>query len=319
MDIDPPAPPSSTPKKPKFAPKRPTRRKTAPVLPKCDSSDDDAETKRKLLRKVNEHLGSRRPKKEKKSASDNVKPSQGTGSSKTHDQPKCENSNKSPNLSSENNLTLSSSVATKDEDIDKMMVDDQSDSSSDTEYKEPWDPNSYYPITLPLRPFGSGNPEVLDEKEFGEEMEHDETKMNSALELGLLGQENNEEKKMMLFQFPEKLPLDKLSNQATVSVKGKDKVESSGSSKVDVSNKGSGLKDLPNGHMGKMLVYKSGAVKLKLGDIIYNVTPGILDECQQDVAVMNTESKHCCVLGPVDKKAIVTPDVDSMLDSINQL
>lgn len=32
------------------------------------------------------------------------------------------------------------------------------------------------------------------------------------------------------------------------------------------------LEDLPAGHMGKMLVYKSGAVKLKLGDILYDVS-----------------------------------------------
>lgn len=32
------------------------------------------------------------------------------------------------------------------------------------------------------------------------------------------------------------------------------------------------LEDLPAGHMGKMLVYKSGAIKLKLGDILYDVS-----------------------------------------------
>ncbi|XP_071716584.1 uncharacterized protein [Rutidosis leptorrhynchoides] len=88
---------------------------------------------------------------------------------------------------------------------------------------------------------------------------------------GFEGQENIEEKKMIFFKFSEKLPLDKLSNQFTASAKGKEKVESSGSSKEDVSNKGSGSNDFPNGYMGKLLVYKSGAVKLKIGDIIYNV------------------------------------------------
>lgn len=33
-----------------------------------------------------------------------------------------------------------------------------------------------------------------------------------------------------------------------------------------------GLEELPEGYMGKMLVYKSGAVKLKLGDIMYEVS-----------------------------------------------
>lgn len=32
------------------------------------------------------------------------------------------------------------------------------------------------------------------------------------------------------------------------------------------------LEDLPAGYMGKMLVYKSGAIKLKLGDILYDAS-----------------------------------------------
>lgn len=36
--------------------------------------------------------------------------------------------------------------------------------------------------------------------------------------------------------------------------------------------KGCSLEDLPAGYMGKMLVYKSGAVKLKLGDTLYDVS-----------------------------------------------
>lgn len=32
------------------------------------------------------------------------------------------------------------------------------------------------------------------------------------------------------------------------------------------------LEELPSGFMGKMLVYKSGAVKLKLGDTLYDVS-----------------------------------------------
>lgn len=32
------------------------------------------------------------------------------------------------------------------------------------------------------------------------------------------------------------------------------------------------LENLPAGYMGKMLVYKSGAIKLKLGDILYDVS-----------------------------------------------
>nr|XP_043631751.1 DNA-directed RNA polymerase III subunit RPC4-like [Erigeron canadensis] len=318
MDVD---PPSSSPKKMKFKPK-PPRRKTVSVLPKSELDDDENdETTKDLLRKVNERLGTRRPKVEKKS-SGNVMTPNGAGSSRTLDQLKNDNSKNSSTLreSSEKSVVSSSSTATKDRDVDYMVVDDElgSPSDSDNEYKEPWDPDSYYPITLPLRPPGSGNPEVLNALEFGEEKEYDETKINSALELGLLGQEDYEKKQMIFFQFPENLPLNKQTHQVPVSLKGKEKVESSSFVKQDASNKFCGLKDLPDGHMGKMLVYKSGAIKLKLGDVIFDVHSGIPLGCKQDVAVMNTKTKNCCVLGPVDKPAVVTLDVDSILDNIDE-
>lgn len=39
-----------------------------------------------------------------------------------------------------------------------------------------------------------------------------------------------------------------------------------------LSQKGCSLDELPAGYMGKILVYRSGAVKLKLGDILYDVS-----------------------------------------------
>lgn len=36
--------------------------------------------------------------------------------------------------------------------------------------------------------------------------------------------------------------------------------------------RGTKLKDLPGGLMGKILVYKSGRVKMKIGDTLYNVS-----------------------------------------------
>lgn len=39
----------------------------------------------------------------------------------------------------------------------------------------------------------------------------------------------------------------------------------------------------------------------------------------QDVAAVNVEGKHCCVVGELSKRAILTPDVDSMLKNIEDL
>lgn len=71
---------------------------------------------------------------------------------------------------------------------------------------------------------------------------------------------------MLLLQLPA-LPLVKQS----VSKKGKEKVGTVTTS--EASTKGCNLEDLPGGYMGKMLIYKSGAVKLKLGETLYDVSP----------------------------------------------
>ncbi|XP_024961846.1 uncharacterized protein LOC112502221 isoform X1 [Cynara cardunculus var. scolymus] len=315
MDIDPPAPPSSKPKKLKFNPKPPPRRKTGPLLPKSksDSSDEDAEAAREFVREVNQRLcGTRGPKVEKKSSGDGAM-SLGDGSSttqlRTHGQPKDRNTKNSLNLreSAEKSIMLTSSAATKDGDLDEnpslSSSADGFESSSKTrkEYKEPFD-SKYHPISLPWRRPGSGNPELLNAQEFGQEEEYDENKINSALELGLLcGQENSEEKQFILFQFPSQFPLNEQP-------KGKD----------DKKVKNPDLKELPDGFMGKMLVYESGAIKFKLGDTTFDVSSGTPRECAQDVAIMNTKSKDCCVLGAVQKQAIVTPDLSSVLTNINQ-
>lgn len=78
---------------------------------------------------------------------------------------------------------------------------------------------------------------------------------------------------MLLFQLPPTLPLVKRS----ASVKGKEKVGFSTSSNgTGAPAKGSRLEALSSGYVGKMLVYKSGAVKLKLGDVLYDVSHGAL-------------------------------------------
>lgn len=74
---------------------------------------------------------------------------------------------------------------------------------------------------------------------------------------------------MFFFQLPATLPMVKRS----ASSKGKEKVGSSTSlGSIGASSKCSKLEELPGGYMGKMLVYKSGAIKLKLGDTLFDVS-----------------------------------------------
>ena len=63
-----------------------------------------------------------------------------------------------------------------------------------------------------------------------------------------------------------------------MSKKGKEKVGTPTASEGLV--KGCNLEELSRGHMGKMLVYKSGAVKLKLGEVLLDVSPMIVSSAR---------------------------------------
>ncbi|KAF7154422.1 hypothetical protein RHSIM_Rhsim01G0044200 [Rhododendron simsii] len=192
-----------------------------------------------------------------------------------------------------------------------------SDMRVDKEYKEPWDYYSSYPVTLPMRRPYSGNPELLDKEEFGEAAEnitHDENSTKAARDLGLM--DDNPEASMFFLQLPPNMPMVKPSPK----IEGREIASSSKPSKgAGQPEKTCTLDELPAGFMGKMLVYKSGAVKLKLGDTIYDVSAGLDSVFAQDIVAINTEEKQCCILGELSKRTVITPDVDAVLSSMSDL
>ncbi|XP_010491563.1 PREDICTED: uncharacterized protein LOC104769122 [Camelina sativa] len=182
-----------------------------------------------------------------------------------------------------------------------------STSTQEIEYKEPWDYYSYYPITLPLRTPYAGDPERLDVEEFMQAPGNIEDSLNSAASLGLM--EDSGEQKMFFMKLPS-VPM--ASAATTENREGKPNIKGPVKKTVD-------LKALPEGFMGKLLVYKSGAVKMKLGEVLYDVSPGLKSEFAQDVMVVNTEQKNCCLVGDVYKHAVLTPDIDSILKDIENM
>lgn len=380
MDLDRSSAPT---RKVRFAPKGPPRRKKA-VAPKTEENPDEADDKaaQDLLRRVKDHLGRGQGPKVEKKSSVHVAFGHGTESStsiKTYGKPRERNGGKSDgpalkdSVQANELITIWSPPTTSADGTrgSSAVGVDTSSQKIKKDYKELWDYNhSYYPITLPLRRPYSGDPEQLDEAEFGKgaaDLEYDEDVTNSAAELGLL--DENENAQMLFLQFPPILPLVKrgasadgqvtvdnseLSSmerashiargedvagssiplQGTVSsaaAKGKEKVgrgglgvspsamgnEIVGSSAVSRKRsppmKGYSLEELPAGYMGKMLVYKSGAIKLKLGDTLYDVSPGSGCLFAQDIVAINTVDKDCYMIGEIGKRAVVTPDIDSLL------
>lgn len=326
-------PPSST-RKVKYAPKAPRRPPANPPLLLTKSEDaesGDAEINEALLRIANDHLTRKRPQAEKKSSVQVAftheaasSPSLRTFGKPAEDARVRDDRVGSVGCTSGSKQELASVAFSGVESSDNSIPFPNQPKRRD--YREPWDyHNSCYPVTLPLRRPYSGDPELLDEEEFGENasLEYDENATSSASELGLL--DECDEKRMIFFQLPgnifEGLQTNRDGRVASILQRRPmvgygpgtgihRKLDESSASSV-----GNGkLEGFPPGFLGKMLVYKSGAVKLKLGDILYDVSPGCSGIFAQDIVAINAAEKHCCAVGEISNKAVVSPDVDFLLD-----
>ncbi|GLT40248.1 hypothetical protein SLA2020_143980 [Shorea laevis] len=306
------------PRKHRFIPKAPQRNRK-PSAPKPEKGDGDAEGAdvRNLIARFNNIQGLQRPKVEKKSSAQVAFGPGAESSSKlkrtfgSHRARDAKETCPVTNISAAYNNQLNSTSSLHYES-DGFSSDSSYESAQNTkkEYREPWDLNTDYPpITLPLRKPNSGDPELLHEAEFGEDAtkaEYDENTINAAKALDLL--EVCGEPVLLFFKLPPQLPLDKSS----ANTKGKENADSS-----EVVKKCSDLEQMPAGYMGKMLVYQSGKIKLKLGETLYDVTPGLHTEFAQNVAAINAEEKQFCNIGNLVKRLVVTPDIDSLLNSVN--
>ncbi|KAK1377819.1 DNA-directed RNA polymerase III subunit RPC4 [Heracleum sosnowskyi] len=283
----------NVPRKVRFAPKAPPRRERKLVLPKVEKFEEtDAAKAEELMQRFHEASVKVKPKAEQKPKQAQVAFGRDGGSS------------------------MKSYGALKNSQATRAAGGAASGGREIKEYKEPWDYYTNYPVTLPLRRPYSGDPELLDEEEFGETLENiddDESSINSAIELGLM--EENLEANMLFLQLPENMPVTKQSVKEGLETSNTSKPVKGSAASRKVCN----LNELPAGFMGKMLVYRSGAVKLKLGDILYNVSAGLNNVFAQDAVAINTEEKHCCVVGELNKRAIVSPDLESILDSFSEL
>ncbi|XP_028751467.1 uncharacterized protein LOC114711266 [Neltuma alba] len=282
------------PRKVKFAPKAPPRRVPKAEVKTEVVDDADAVQARDLLRRFNESSMRAKPKAEKKVSASQIAFGVGGASAsiKSYGTPW------GGSLSGSSQSSAFGGVREK-------------------EYQEPWDYYSYYPVTLPLRRPYLGNPELLDEEEFGEAAEssaYDENSSNPATELGLL--EENPEASLFLVRLPQILPMIKQS-----ATEGDQDAPSSSKKPVGARpvERPCNLDDLPSGLLGKLLVYRSGAVKLKLGDTLYDISSGMECVFAQDAVVVNSAEKNCCTVGEISKHVIITPDVDAILESVADL
>ncbi|WRX18420.1 DNA-directed RNA polymerase III subunit RPC4 - like 1 [Theobroma cacao] len=291
--------PSSGRRKVRFAPKAPqSSRRLKTTVTKSEVNDEDGEAAQAqyLLGRFNENQTRQRPKVEKKSSvqisfgpgapSSNLLRAYGSERGGTSGK-STDSRQRSPD-DNDGQIIGSFPSASKEDRTDICSSDaiEASAPKIKREYREPWDyHHTYYPVTLPLRRPYSGDPELLDQAEFVEaaRKEYDEKTINPASDLGLL--EEGEKGKMFFFQLPAKLPVIK----RLASTKGKEKAENLGSSES----------------------YKSSNYM--------QVSPGSDCIFAQDVAAVNTTEKHCCVIGELGKRVVVTPDISSVLNSVIDL
>ncbi|KAG0288214.1 hypothetical protein BGZ96_007980 [Linnemannia gamsii] len=73
------------------------------------------------------------------------------------------------------------------------------------------------------------------------------------------------------------------------------------------------------GKIGRLLIYKSGKVKMKVGDILMDVSSG--SECSflQDLVVVDSNNKQAFVMGSVQKRMVCVPNLTELLSGLEGL
>ena len=150
------------------------------------------------------------------------------------------------------------------------------------------DPKAYVPIVLPF--------------------EKDQTKKN-------LKEELNKDNGLFIFQFPRQIPIKDLSTQ----IKAKEEENTNEEPNYDENgflisqefkNSFNEIKD--NTKIGKLVFMKSGKIKIKMGDIYFDINEGSLTKfAQYSAIVTGNDDNQAFILGqPLNKKLIVTPEFD---------
>lgn len=71
-------------------------------------------------------------------------------------------------------------------------------------------------------------------------------------------------------------------------------------------------RDVPSGKVGKLRVHKSGKITLQLGGITFDVSKGTSSTCMQKVVGLDTNEGNLCILGDIQRKFIVSPDLGNI-------
>ena len=180
-------------------------------------------------------------------------------------------------------------------------------SSGDDEDDQGLDYNQYYPTELPWNDEAAVDDAsvlVLQERADLEGLEADGS--STVHELDFLS-DPVENGKLCLWQLPNALPFPK---GVGILEHKTDQVHQI------IDPEPATFSDIPPGALlGKLQVYENGAVKLKMGDLYFDVSPGIPKQIRHEIAAVSTQNEQFIVMGEVMRSLVITPDIDSMLSS----
>ncbi|CAO3625100.1 unnamed protein product [Cunninghamella echinulata] len=81
------------------------------------------------------------------------------------------------------------------------------------------------------------------------------------------------------------------------------------------------LEDMPDGQIGKIVIYKSGKMKLKIGNVLLDIEQGMRSSFLENVMVVDTSnetSKKAVELGHIVQKFTCAPNMDALLEGCEE-
>jgi len=175
---------------------------------------------------------------------------------------------------------------------------------------------------------------ALDLSESEEEEETEDLHDFFARRQDEMDQDRQQARKLYFFQFPSPFPTFELEEQPA-DVKGKapeKRVTFTSDTKPPGVNGTGGTQDAgeaekageaaqpkPSGQIGQLEVYASGAVKIRLGNnVLLDVMAATPSSFLQQAVYVDPSSKRMTVLGEVDQRFMVSPNVEQLLEEIER-
>ncbi|KAK9831265.1 hypothetical protein WJX74_009848 [Apatococcus lobatus] len=204
----------------------------------------------------------------------------------------------------------------------ESLPEDKSYTDASDDEKEQGGPmlnyDQYYPTMLPMRQPGMEEGFEAEDMQAGARVqefttEREEQYVCSTAEALGLPHGADDAEQILLFQMPGMLPMYKRPGPPPdPGPRGALAASASANS-----NDATPFAELPKGKVGKLLVFKSGAVKLRMGGVLLDIAPGAPCEFRQDVAAFNPSVDHACILGQITQRVVCSPNVEQLLGGQN--